>query len=65
VSSHRDRAEMPDLHNATLRDALVHLRRLGVQVDYDGAGRVQDQSPAAGTPLRRGDRARLVLGWAQ
>jgi cell division protein FtsI/penicillin-binding protein 2 len=65
VSSHRDRAEMPDLHNATLRDALVHLRRLGVEVDYDGAGRVQDQSPAAGTPLRRGDRARLVLGWAK
>jgi cell division protein FtsI/penicillin-binding protein 2 len=56
--------EMPDLQNATLRDALQRLRALGVRVEYQGEGRVLEQSPAAGTPLRRGDRCRLSLGWA-
>lgn len=56
---------MPDLEGATLRDALNRLRLLGVEVDYEGAGRVTKQSPAPGTPLRRGDRARLSLGWSQ
>jgi cell division protein FtsI/penicillin-binding protein 2 len=56
--------EMPDLRNATLRDALQRLRALGVQVDYEGEGRVMEQVPAAGTPLRRGARCRLSLGWA-
>ncbi len=56
--------EMPDLHNSTLRDALQRLRTLGVRVDYQGEGRVLEQTPAAGTPLRRGDHCRLSLGWA-
>lgn len=60
-----ERAAMPDLEGATLRDALNRLRLLGVEVDYEGAGRVTKQSPAPGTPLRRGDRARLSLGWSQ
>jgi len=64
-SARSERAVMPDLHNATLRDALQRLRRLGVDVDYEGAGRVHDQTPAPGVALRRGDRARLVLGWAE
>jgi cell division protein FtsI/penicillin-binding protein 2 len=59
-----ERGEMPDLRNATLRDALLRLRALGVEVDYAGEGRVQEQSPAPGTPVRRGDRSRLKLGWA-
>lgn len=54
---------MPDLRDATLRDALVRLRALGVEVEYSGEGRVREQRPEPGTPLRRGDRARLVLGW--
>jgi hypothetical protein len=55
---------MPDLRNATLRDALLRLRALGVEVEYAGEGRVQEQSPAPGTPVRRCDRSRLKLGWA-
>jgi cell division protein FtsI/penicillin-binding protein 2 len=58
------RGEMPDLRNSALRDALSRLRALGVEVEYTGAGRVQEQFPEPGAPLRRGDRARLKLGWA-
>jgi membrane peptidoglycan carboxypeptidase len=58
------RGEMPDLQNSTLRDALQRLRALGVRVEYQGEGRVLEQSPAPGAPLRRGDRCRLSLGWA-
>jgi cell division protein FtsI/penicillin-binding protein 2 len=59
-----DRPSMPDLQGSTLRDALYRLRALGIEVDYEGAGRVREQAPAAGTPLRRGDRVRLQLGWS-
>ncbi len=59
-----DRPSMPDLQGSTLRDALNRLRALGIEVDYEGAGRVREQVPAAGTPLRRGDRVRLQLGWS-
>jgi cell division protein FtsI/penicillin-binding protein 2 len=58
------RNEMPDLQGSTLRDALQRLRALGLRVDYQGEGRVQEQVPAPGTPLRRGDHCRLSLGWA-
>jgi beta-lactam-binding protein with PASTA domain len=64
ASVNTGRSEMPDLRNSTLRDALQRLRIMGVRVDYQGEGRVQEQSPAAGTPLRRGDHCRLNLGWA-
>jgi cell division protein FtsI/penicillin-binding protein 2 len=57
-------SSMPDLRGTALRDALLRLRALGVEADYAGEGRVRDQVPAPGAPLRRGDRARLVLGWA-
>jgi hypothetical protein len=55
---------MPDLRGTALRDALLRLRALGVEADFAGEGRVRDQTPAPGAPLRRGDRARLVLGWS-
>ncbi len=58
------RGEMPDLRNSALRDALMRLRALGVEVEYSGEGRVQEQFPEPGAPLRRGDHARLKLGWA-
>ena len=57
------RGEMPDLGNATLRDALVRLHALGVEVEYTGEGRVIEQEPAPGEALKRGARAHLKLGW--
>jgi membrane peptidoglycan carboxypeptidase len=64
AESGRTRAgAMPDLQNSTLRDALLRLRELGVEVEYTGEGRVIGQQPDPGTPLRRGMRCRLNLGW--
>jgi hypothetical protein len=56
-------AAMPDLRDATLRDALMRLREMGAEVEYSGEGRVVDQQPAPGTPLRRGALCRITLGW--
>ena len=55
---------MPDLRNATLRDALQRMQAMGVDVQYNGEGKVVEQDPAVGTPLRRGSRCHLKLGWA-
>ncbi len=54
---------MPDLTNATLRDALLRLREIGAEVEYTGEGRVVGQQPAPGMPLRRGMLCRITLGW--
>jgi membrane peptidoglycan carboxypeptidase len=54
---------MPDVRKASLRDALWKLQGMGIDVDYDGEGRVVSQDPAPGTPLRKGTRCRLTLGW--
>ena len=54
---------MPDLRNATLRDALLRLREFGVEVEYQGEGKVVEQEPAPGSPLRHGLHCRLRLGW--
>ena len=54
---------MPDLRNATLRDALHRLQELDVEVEYHGEGKVLEQDPAPGTSLRKGGHCRLKLGW--
>lgn len=64
ASRRSEPGHMPDLRGAALRDALLRLRALGVEAEYAGEGRVREQAPPPGTPLRRGDRARLVLGWS-
>ncbi len=61
VSGNGERV-MPDLRNTTLRDALSRLQELNVEVEYHGAGKVLEQDPAPGTPLRHGGRCRLKLG---
>ncbi len=55
---------MPNLHNTTLRDALQRLQELGVQVEFEGAGKVLEQEPLPGSALHRGIKCRLKLGWA-
>jgi beta-lactam-binding protein with PASTA domain len=54
---------MPDVQHCTLRDALLRLRALGLQVDYRGNGRVLRQSPAPGAALKGGETCLLELGW--
>jgi cell division protein FtsI (penicillin-binding protein 3) len=57
------RGAMPDLSEHTLRDALFRLKDLGLDVEYDGAGRVIRQQPPAGAPIKPGQKCVLTLGW--
>ncbi len=52
---------MPDLRGQTLRQALVVLEPLRVEVELAGQGRVVEQAPAPGDSLEAGTVARLVL----
>jgi cell division protein FtsI/penicillin-binding protein 2 len=58
-----DSRTMPDLTNNTLRDALLKLKSLGLEVEYTGAGRIIRQEPAMGKTVRPGQRCVLTLGW--
>jgi cell division protein FtsI/penicillin-binding protein 2 len=58
-----DARAMPDLDNNTLRDALLKLKGLGLDVEYSGTGRIIRQEPAAGTPVKAGRKCILTLGW--
>lgn len=58
-----DNRLMPDLTNNTLRDALLKLKNLGIEVEYTGNGRIIRQDPAVGTPVRQGQKCVLTLGW--
>ena len=53
---------MPDLENDTLRDALLKLKNLGLDVEYTGAGRIIRQEPAAGAAVKPGPEMRAHLG---
>ncbi len=52
---------MPDLENLSLRDALLKLRDMEVNVAYKGVGKVNEQHPAKGKMLERGTRVALNL----
>jgi len=54
---------MPDLSEHTLRDALFLIKDLGLEVEYNGAGRVIRQEPPAGAPIKSGQKCVLTLGW--
>jgi cell division protein FtsI (penicillin-binding protein 3) len=57
------RRGMPDLNNATLREALSRLKHLGLDVEYTGTGRIIRQEPPAGAPVKPGQKCLLTLGW--
>jgi beta-lactam-binding protein with PASTA domain len=52
---------MPDLTGKTLRGALAALAPLHIAVEIRGQGRVVQQAPRPGEPLRPGVTARLTL----
>lgn len=54
---------MPALDGNTLRDALLKLKNLGLEVEYSGAGRIIRQEPAAGAAVKPGQKCVLTLGW--
>lgn len=54
---------MPSLDGNTLRDALLKLNNLGLDVEYTGAGRIIRQEPPAGAAVKPGQKCLLTLGW--
>lgn len=54
---------MPDLDGNTLRDALLKLKNLGLEVEYEGSGRIIRQEPAPGATVKPGQKCVLALGW--
>jgi cell division protein FtsI (penicillin-binding protein 3) len=52
---------VPDVKGMTFRDAIYLLEKSGLNVFYEGKGRVQDQSIAAGARVGRGDRIYIRL----
>jgi cell division protein FtsI (penicillin-binding protein 3) len=53
---------VPDVSGMTLRDALYVLEQVGLQVSFQGVGRVERQSLPPGRKIRNGDRVYLTLG---
>jgi membrane peptidoglycan carboxypeptidase len=58
-----DNRVMPNLNNDTLRDALLRLKNLSLDVEYNGTGRIIRQEPAAGASVKSGQKCVLTLGW--
>lgn len=52
---------VPDVKGMTFRDAIYLLEKSGLNVFYEGKGRVQDQSIAAGARVSKGDRIYIRL----
>jgi cell division protein FtsI (penicillin-binding protein 3) len=52
---------VPNVRGLSARDAVVTLERAGYNVNVNGTGFVSAQTPAAGTPARKGTRVSLKL----
>jgi cell division protein FtsI (penicillin-binding protein 3) len=53
---------VPDVKGMTFRDALFLLEQSGLRVAYEGKGRVESQSIAAGAKATKGERILIRLG---
>jgi cell division protein FtsI (penicillin-binding protein 3) len=53
---------VPDVMGMTFRDAIFLLEKSGLNVFYEGKGRVQQQSITGGARVKRGDRIYIRLG---
>ncbi len=54
--------EMPNLQDKSLRDALMLLNKLPLEIDYTGIGQVINQFPTPGTTVKPGQKCKLQLG---
>ena len=54
--------QVPDVRGMTLRDAIYLLENRGMRVEFEGAGRVDEQSQLPGTRIVKGSRIKLTLG---
>ncbi len=55
------RDHVPDVQGMTLRDAIYVLEKTGLRVEYQGKGRVNEQSLTPGTRISRGSRITIRL----
>lgn len=62
VSNKVDNQRVPDVTGMTLRDALHILENAGLRVQYNGKGRVKNQSLAAGATISKDQIIKLILG---
>nr|WP_301005308.1 penicillin-binding protein [Lunatimonas sp.] len=62
VSNKVDNQQVPDVTGMTLRDALHILENAGLRVQYNGKGRVKNQSLAAGAAISKDQIIKLILG---
>ena len=53
--------KVPDVRNMPGMDAVSLLENLGLQVEFDGIGKVRSQSIKAGSALKKGERIKLEL----
>jgi cell division protein FtsI (penicillin-binding protein 3) len=62
ISIPDNRAPMvPDFRGKSMRDALTAASGSGIEVTVEGSGVARAQSPLPGTPLRQGDKIRIVF----
>jgi hypothetical protein len=58
----QDRRPMvPDFRGKTMRDAMEAASENGIEVMVEGSGVARAQEPLPGTPLRQGDKIRIVF----
>lgn len=55
------RRQIPNCYGMTIKDALLLCRSVGVDVSFEGYGKVVSQEPKARTPIKRGAKVHLKL----
>ncbi len=52
---------VPDFRGKSMRDVLATASESGIEVTVEGSGMARAQAPLPGTPLRQGDRIRIIF----
>lgn len=55
------RMQVPNCYGMTVKDALLLCRSAGLDVSFEGYGKVVSQEPKRGTPIKRGMKVHLKL----
>lgn len=55
------RHQMPNCYGMTIKDAMLLCRSVGVDVSFEGYGKVVSQEPKARTPIKKGAKVHLKL----
>lgn len=55
------RGQVPNCYGMTIKDALLLCRSMGIDVSYEGYGKVVSQEPKSRTPLTKNTKVHLIL----